>query len=93
MELIQALYVIFSGTLALAGLSVVGLALRAYYQTNRMAMLHLSIGFVLIVGAAMSTTISAFLLEFSDATSLLTVNYGITTLGYVFVIYSILPRS
>ena len=93
MELIVALYAIFSSTLALAGLSVVTLGIRAYYETNRMEMLHLSIGFVLIVAAAIGTTVSAFLIEFADAKSLLTVNYAITTVGYLFVVYSILPRS
>ncbi|MFW6458254.1 MAG: DUF7521 family protein [Halodesulfurarchaeum sp.] len=93
MDVIEALYTIFSLTLAVAGLSVVVLAVRAYAETNRQTMLHLSIGFILIVAAAVGTTISAFLLNFTQAKSLLTVNYAITTLGYLFVVYSVIGRS
>lgn len=93
MELIEALYAVFSITLGAAGLSVVGLAIRAYVDTRRTSMLHLSIGFVLIVAAALGTTISAFLIEFAHARSLLTVNYAFTTGGFLFVIYSIVARS
>lgn len=91
--LIEVLYAAFSGTLALAGLAVVGLAVRAYAATRRPSMLHLSVGFVLIVAAALGTTISAFLGDFANAKSLLTVNYAITTIGYLFVIYSIVARK
>jgi zinc transporter ZupT len=93
MELIEALYAVFSITLGVAGLSVVALAIRAYVETRRTSMLHLSIGFVLIVAAALGTTISAFLVEFANARSLLTVNYAFTTGGFLFVIYSIVARS
>lgn len=89
MQTIESLYVVFSVTLATAGLSMVGLAVRAYQRTSRSAMLHLSIGFTLIVAAAIATTISAFLTGFERTRLLLAVNYLITTVGYVFVIYSI----
>lgn len=92
MELIELLYAVFSTTVAVAGLSVVALGVRAYVETERHAMLHLSVGFVLIVAAAIGTTLSAFLVDFSHARSLLTVNYAFTTLGYLFVIYSIVAR-
>ncbi|MFB6131970.1 MAG: hypothetical protein ABEJ44_01015 [Halanaeroarchaeum sp.] len=93
MRLIEVLYVVFSLTLTVAGLAMVGLGIRAYRKTGRDAMLHLSIGFALVVAAAIGTTISAFLTGFTGARSLLTVNYVITTLGYIFVIYSIVTRS
>jgi uncharacterized membrane protein YwzB len=93
MELLEALYAIFSTTLAVAGLSVVALAVSAYSETERASMLHLSLGFVLIVAAALGTTISAFILDFAHAKSLLTVNYAISTAGYLFVIYSIVART
>lgn len=93
MELIELLYAVFSSTLALAGLSVVALAVSAYSDTRRASMLHLSLGFVLIVAAALGTTISAFILDFAHAKSLLTVNYAISTTGYIFVIYSIVSRT
>ena len=89
---IEILYTIFSLTLTVTGLSMVGLALRAYVDTARDSMLHLSIGFALVVAAAVGTTISAFLTDFEGAKSLLTVNYVFTTTGYLFVMYSIVSR-
>ncbi|MGM0371327.1 MAG: DUF7521 family protein [Halobacteriota archaeon] len=91
--LVEALYAVFSGTVALAGLSVVALAIQAYADIRQPAMLHLSIGFVLIVAAALGTTISTFLGDYSQVVGLLTVNYGITTVGFLFVIYSIVSRN
>ncbi|MFW6383903.1 MAG: DUF7521 family protein [Halodesulfurarchaeum sp.] len=92
MELIEALYAVFSIILVAAGLTVVALAIRAYGDTHRSSMVHLSIGFVLIVAAALGTTISAFLVEFTHVRTLLTVNYAFTTSGFLFVIYSIIAR-
>lgn len=89
MQAIELLYVGFSATLSAAGLAMVFMAARAYQRTNRRAMLHLSVGFTLIVAAAIATTASAFLSDFEHSRRLLTVNYFITTTGYVFVIYSI----
>lgn len=89
MQTIELLYIAFSATLTAAGLSMVAFAVRAYYRTTREAMFHLSIGFVLIVAAAIVTTVSAFLTEFEGTRRLLSVNYLITTVGYLFVIYSI----
>ncbi|MFB6122482.1 MAG: hypothetical protein ABEJ78_03380 [Haloferacaceae archaeon] len=93
MRLIEVLYTVFSTTLAVAGLSMVGLAVRAYADTRRASMMHLSMGFALVVAAAIGTTLSAFLTDFSHARSLLTVNYVITTVGYLFVMYSIVSRT
>ncbi|USZ68114.1 hypothetical protein NGM10_15455 [Halorussus salilacus] len=89
MQTIELLYVAFSLTLTAAGLSMVGFAIRAYNRTSRRAMFHLSVGFSLIVAAAIATTVSAFLTEFERTRTLLSVNYLITTVGYLFVIYSI----
>jgi hypothetical protein len=89
MQAIELLYVVFSVTLSAAGLAMVVMAMRAYRRTSRRAMLHLSIGFTLIVAAAIATTASAFMSDFENSRRLLTVNYLITTTGYVFVIYSI----
>ncbi|MFB6070204.1 MAG: hypothetical protein ABEJ76_04210 [Halanaeroarchaeum sp.] len=93
MRLIEVLYTVFSTTLAVAGLSMVGLAIRAYSETRRASMMHLSLGFALVVAAAIGTTLSAFLTDFTQARSLLTVNYIITTAGYLFVMYSIVSRN
>lgn len=92
MRTLEALYVVFSVTLTVAGLSMVGFGVRAYADTTRDAMLHLSIGFALVVAAAIGTTISAFLTGFTGTRSLLTVNYVFTTIGYMFVIYSIVSQ-
>jgi hypothetical protein len=89
---IEMLYVVFSVTLTATGLSMVALSINAYAETGHDSMLHLSIGFALVVAAAIGTTISAFLTGFTGARSLLTVNYVITTLGYLFVMYSIVSR-
>lgn len=89
MQAIELLYVLFSVSLSAAGLAMVVMAVRAYQRTGRRAMLHLSLGFTLIVAAAIATTASAFLSDFENSRRLLTVNYFITTSGYVFVIYSI----
>lgn len=89
MRLIEALYLLFSGTLTVAGLSMVSLAVRAYQDTGRPSMMHLSAGFGLVVTAAVGTTVVAFLTGFDDTRSLLTANYLITTAGYLFLMYSI----
>lgn len=89
MRTIELLYVAFSLTLSAAGLAMVAMAARAYHRTTRRSMLHLSIGFTLIVAAAIATTVSAFINDFENSRRLLTVNYLITTAGYAFVVYSI----
>ncbi|AGN02334.1 hypothetical protein L593_11955 [Salinarchaeum sp. Harcht-Bsk1] len=92
MKSIELLYLAFSGTLAVAGLTMVGMAIRAYAETQRRHMVHLSIGFTLIVGAAVATTISAFINDFQNPQSLLTVNYFVTTLGFVFIVFSLVAE-
>jgi len=72
-----------------AGLTMVGMAVRAYVQTARTAMLHLSIGFSLAVAGAASTMISAFLMDFTGTRSLLLVKSGMFTIGFLFVMYSL----
>ena len=89
MQLIEILYVAFSTTLTLAGLTLVGQATKAYMQTERQDMLFLMLGFTVIVAAAIATTYSAFVTNFENARLLLTVNYAITTLGYLLVLFSV----
>lgn len=93
MRPIEALYLIFSGTLAAAGLSMVAFAYRAYANTGRRTMMHLSAGFGLVVAAAIGTTVFAFLTGFEHTRSFLTVNYFLTTAGYIFVMYSIVTAD
>jgi hypothetical protein len=88
---IELLYAVSTLVFVTAGLTMAGMAIRAYVQTTRRAMLHLSIGFVLAVAGAAATMISAFVLEFDGSAleSLLMVNSGFTTFGFLFVIYSL----
>lgn len=90
-DIIELLYALSTLVFVVAGLSMVGMAIRAYVQTARKAMLHLSLGFSLAVAGAAATTISAFLLGFNGEyiESLLLVNSGFTTFGFLFVMYSL----
>ncbi|WP_368277077.1 DUF7521 family protein [Halorussus halobius] len=85
----EAVYVALSVALVVVGLVLVGMAARAYIQTDNRAMLLLMVGFSLVVGAAVATTFSAFLTDFSASRILLTVNYAVTTVGYLFIVASV----
>ncbi|WP_049925876.1 DUF7521 family protein [Halopiger goleimassiliensis] len=89
MQLLEALYIVFSGTVIASGLVMAGMAVQAYAETRRQSMVYLSIGFTLIVAAATATTISAFVNDFQNPRTLLTVNYFVTTLGFTAVIMSL----
>jgi hypothetical protein len=88
---LELLYAVTTLVFVVAGLTMVGMAIRAYVQTARTAMLHLSLGFSLAVAGAAATMISAFLLGFDGSyiESLLLVNSGFTTFGFLFVMYSL----
>ncbi|AWB27521.1 DUF7521 family protein [Halococcoides cellulosivorans] len=88
--MIELLYAVLTLIFVVAGLTMVGMAMRAYAETSRKAMLHLSLGFALAVAGASATMISAFITNFEGARSLLLVNSGLTTFGYLFVIYSLI---
>ena len=90
MTLLETAYLATSGALVVAGLTMVALAVRAYRHTERRAMVHLSIGFALVVAATAATAISALATDFDNVKSLLLVNSGFTTAGYIFVVYSLL---
>lgn len=90
MQLVEGLYVAASGALVVAGLTMVLLAIRAYASTRRTAMVHLSLGFTLVVAATTVTTLSAFLTDFNNVKSILLVNSGFSTFGYAFVVYSLI---
>ena len=85
----EVVYVALSAALVVAGLALVGLAVRAYLETEHRSMLLLTIGFSLVVAASVATTYSAFVNDFAGSRVLLTVNYAVTTLGYVFIIVSV----
>jgi hypothetical protein len=87
--MIELLYAISTLVFVVAGLTMVGMAIRAYVHTSRRAMLHLSVGFALAVAGATATMISAFINDFAGVRSLLLVNSVLTTFGFLFVIYSL----
>ena len=87
---LETAYLATSGALVVAGLTLVALAVRAYHHTERRAMVHLSLGFALVVAATAATAIGAFATDFHSVTSLLLVNSGFTATGYLFVVYSLL---
>ncbi|MFC4451489.1 DUF7521 family protein [Halorussus aquaticus] len=89
MQPMEIAYVVLSVTLVIAGLTLVAMAARAYIETENRAMLLLSIGFSLVVAAAVATTFSAFLTDFTRSRLLLTVNYAVTTVGYIFIVSSV----
>jgi len=90
MQTIELLYGVFSVSLAVAGLSMVAFAVRAYRRTGRRTFFHLSIGFVLVVAAAIATTVSAFVSDFEGIQLLLSVDYLFSSVGFIFIIFSII---
>lgn len=89
---IEHLYLVSSAALAVTGIVLVGAAVRAYIATERSAMIHLSLGFALIVAATVSTALGAVINDFQNAGTLLLVNNGFSMGGYLFVLYSVLAR-
>lgn len=87
--IVELLYAVVTLVFIVAGLTMVGMAIRAYVQTARTAMLHLSIGFSLAVAGAAATLISAFYNDFTGTRSLLLVKSSLFTVGFLFVIYSL----
>lgn len=85
----EQLFLAFSGGLVVACLVLVGAAVRAYVQTERRVMIHLSIGFTLIVAATVATALGGLLSDFQNPRTILLVNNGFSMTGYVFVIYSV----
>lgn len=87
--IIEIMYAATTIVFVVAGLTMVGKAGRAYVDTGQQAMLHLAIGFTLAVAGAAATMISAFMTNFQGPRSLLLVKSSLFTLGFLFVIYSI----
>jgi hypothetical protein len=86
---IEIVYAVTTVVFAVAGLTMVGKGIRAYVQTSRTAMLHLSLGISLAVAGAAATMISAFITDFDGVRSLLLVNSSFTTFGFLFIMYSL----
>jgi hypothetical protein len=90
MLVVEYLYLAATAVLVLSGLTMVGMAVKAYVQTTRRAMIHVSLGFALVAAAAIATAISAFINDFRGVRSLLLVNSGLSSLGFIFVVYSLI---
>lgn len=90
MNVVEPLFVAFNTGLTLVGLAIVWVAVRAYRATERKGLIHLSVGFTLLVAATLATTFSALITDFANARTMLVVDSGFSMAGYVFVVYSIL---
>lgn len=90
MLVVEYLYIAATAILVLSGFTMVGMAVKAYLQTTRRAMIHVSLGFGLIAAAAIATAISAFVTDFQGVRSLLLVNNGLSSLGFILVVYSLI---
>lgn len=93
MQFVEGLYLATTVALVAAGLALVWFAIRAYAETRRQSMIYLSIGFTLVVGAAIATSVSAFVTDFQSVRSLLLVNSGLTASGFTFVVYSLIVHE
>lgn len=89
MSYLEAIYLGSTLITVGAGLILVGMGLRAYAATRRVQMIHLSIGFGLIVLAMIGTAAVGFATGFGHPRQLLVLNSGLSTFGYVFVLYSL----
>lgn len=89
---LETLYAIFSVIVSAVGLMLVAIATRAYANTQRQELMYLAVGFTLVVAAAIATTVTAFLWDFQGIRIILTVNYGITTLGFALIVYGVWDR-
>jgi hypothetical protein len=89
MSVVEPLFLAFSAGLILAGLRMVGAAVRAYVQTNHEVMIYLSLGFTLIVAATAATVLGAMINNFENVRLLLVVNNGFSMGGYLLVMYSV----
>jgi hypothetical protein len=87
--IIELLYAGTTLVFIAAGLVMVGMAIQAYVDTGKVAMLHLSVGFSLTVVGAAATMISAFLTGFEGVRSLLLVKSSLFTFGFLIVMYSL----
>lgn len=89
MSVVEPLFLAFSAGLILAGLAMVGTAVRAYVQTRHQVMIYLSLGFTLIVAATAATVLGAIISNFGNVRMLLLVNNGFSMGGYLLVMYSV----
>lgn len=87
--LVKALLLVTTLGVAAAGLAMVGFATRAYANSPTRGLAALAIGFTLIVGAAISTSISAILTGFEGIRTILFFQTLLTFVGYVVIGYAV----
>jgi hypothetical protein len=92
-HLLEGTYLVVSAVLTLSGLTMVGAAVRAYIHTEKRAMVHLSMGFTFVVAATVATALSAILVDFETTRSLLLINNGFATIGFLAIIYSMVAYN
>lgn len=87
--LVKALLLVTTLGVAGAGLAMVGFATRAYAKSPTRGLAALAIGFTLIVGASISTSISALLTGFEGIRTILFFQTLVTFAGYVVIGYAV----
>ena len=90
--ILEVLYGLFSVVVSVVGLMLVAMATRAFARAERQELFYLAIGFTFVVAAMIATTVTAFLSDFQGIRIILTVNYGLQTLGYGLVVYGVWDR-
>lgn len=78
-----------SGIVALSGLGLVGYAADGYYRTGKRELLYLTLGFVLIVAAAVATALSASLVGLAYSHSMVVVRSVMSAGGFSLVLLSL----
>ncbi|MFB6149970.1 MAG: hypothetical protein ABEJ48_09930 [Halobacteriales archaeon] len=89
MRTVDILYLLTS-VLLVIGLGVlIRHAVQAYREATDEVFLHLAIGFTLIVGSTLATSISAMITGFATPRLLLLSQNLIAALGYLFIVVSL----
>lgn len=89
MGYLEAIYLGSTLVTVIAGGTLMGMGIRAYADTRRQQMVLLSVGFSIIVAATLATAAVAFATEFTSPRQLLVMNTGLSTCGYVLLVYSL----
>lgn len=87
--LAEVLLILTTLGIAVAGLAMVGFASRAYANSPTRGMAALAVGFTLIVGASIATSVSAILTGFEGIRSIVLFQTSLTFVGYVVIGYAV----
>jgi hypothetical protein len=83
-------YGVMTLLLALGGLTILGMAVRAYRRTGQRSLVLLGLGFGLTVAGGVATLLSGLLTGFESPRLLLFSHSIISTVGFVVIVYSLL---